>query len=264
MRGSTILAYSSSRRVRLVTGARSHHAIEPRHRFGVVVQHLRLGLDHDADGLFLSLKIGDKHFHLAARRLAANLLDDHGKGAGASQNIVVAVHAGDHRMFQVENGDRFRHPAGFVEVDRVRPALGHGAETAAAGTGIAQHHEGRGALVPALADVRAVGGLAYRMQVERPRKTLQLVVILAHRRASLEPGGLGSGTAWALVDLDEVNHAGSNCIGRRLAKAPDDLGAHQVKKEDEIDHRHHHPLALVKAEEAIAPEAHGRGRPRPG
>ncbi len=53
MRGSRILAYSSSAKRSLVARAGAHHAVEARHRFGVVVQHLGLGLDHDADGFLL-------------------------------------------------------------------------------------------------------------------------------------------------------------------------------------------------------------------
>jgi hypothetical protein len=52
-----------------------------------------------------------------------------------------------------------------------------------------------------------VGGLAHSMQVERPGKTLQFVVILSHRRTRFEPGGLGSGTAWTRIDLNKVKHA---------------------------------------------------------
>ena len=163
--------------------------------------------NHNTDSLFLALKIRHQDFHLAARSLAANLLDHHGEGARAPENIVVSIHAGDHRMFELENRDCFRHPAWFVEVDGLRPALGYGAEPAAAGAGVAQHHERGGALIPALADIRAVGGLTNRVQVERPGKALQIMIIFAHRRTRLEPGGLGSGTAWALVDLDEVKHA---------------------------------------------------------
>jgi hypothetical protein len=51
-----------------------------------------------------------------------------------------------------------------------------------------------------------VGRLAYRVQVKRTGKALELVVVFTHRGASLEPGGFGDGTAWVLLDLDEVNH----------------------------------------------------------
>jgi hypothetical protein len=68
-------------------------------------------------------------------------------------------------------------------------------------------------MVPALADIRAVGGLANGMQVERAGKPLQLVVVFAHGRASFKPSGLGGRTAWVGVDLDEVKHAVPNCIG---------------------------------------------------
>ena len=207
MCGSTTLAILQQAQRALVTRSRTHHPIQPRHRFGVVVQHLRLGLDHNPDRFLLPLEIGHQHFHLAPRRLAADLPDHHGERARAAQYIVIPVHAGDHGVLQIEDRHRFRHPPRFVEVDWLRPALGHRAKTAAAGAGISQHHEGRCALVPALPDVRAMRRLAHRMQVERTGQALQLVVIFTHRCAGLEPAWLGGGTAWRLVDLDEVNHA---------------------------------------------------------
>jgi hypothetical protein len=54
--------------------------------------------------------------------------------------------------------------ARLVEVDRLGAALGHGAESAAARAQVAEHHEGRGFVVPALADVGAVRAFAHGVQ----------------------------------------------------------------------------------------------------
>jgi hypothetical protein len=99
-----------------------------------------------------------------------------------------------------------------------------------------------------------MGRLADGMQVERPGKALQFVVILAYRRTSLQPSGLGSRTPWALVDLNKVKHA--DPIVPWLAKALDYLRSHQVEKEHKVDHDHDPPLGLAKAEQVIASKTH--------
>ena len=81
-----------------------------------------------------------------------------------------------------------------------------------------------------------MGGFTDSVQIERSSEALQLVVILPHRGARLEPGGLGSGTAWALVDLNKVNHAG--LIVSWLTKPPDYLGPRQVEEENQVDDSH--------------------------
>ena len=59
------------------------------------------------------------------------------------------------------------------------------AESARARAGVPQNHEGRGAMVPALAAVGAFGALADRMQTILPQKPLHL-----HARAAIREGGL--------------------------------------------------------------------------
>ena len=84
----------------LVARAGADDAIEARHRLGVVVEHLGAGFDDDADGLAVALEVGDEHLDAAAGSLAANLFDDHGEGARAADEIVVAVDAGDDCVVQ--------------------------------------------------------------------------------------------------------------------------------------------------------------------
>ena len=65
-----------------------------------MVQHLGPALNHNPDRFLVALKVGDQHLNPAAGSLAANLLDDQGEGARATEQIVVAVHAGDHCVEQ--------------------------------------------------------------------------------------------------------------------------------------------------------------------
>ena len=177
----------------LVARAGADDAIEARHGLGVVIEDFGAGVDDDANGFFAALEVGDENFDAAAGSLAADLFDDHGEGAGAAEEIVVAIDAGDDGVFEAKGGDSFSHAAGLVEVDGLGAAFGHGAESAAARAEIAEHHEGGGLVVPALADVGAVGAFAHGVQVEGARQPLEVVVVFAHRRAGLEPLGLGRG-----------------------------------------------------------------------
>ena len=65
--------------------------------------------------------------------------------------------------------------ARLVGVERLGPAVGDVAERAAARAQVAQDHEGRGALAEALADVRAGGFLAHRVQLLLAQDLLDLV-----------------------------------------------------------------------------------------
>ena len=158
-----------------------------------MVEDLGAGLDDDADGFGIALKVGDEDFDAAAGRLAANLFDDHGEDARAADEVVVAVDAGDDGVLQAQCGDSLGDAARLVEVDGLGAALGDGAKAAAAGAQVAEHHEGGGFVVPALADVGAVGALADGVQAKRAGQALEVVVVLAHRGAGLEPLRLGHG-----------------------------------------------------------------------
>src|SRR6185437_15424262 len=116
---------------------------------------------------------------------------------------------------QAEGGDGLRDAARLVEVDRLRPALGHSAESATARAQVAQHHEGGGLVVPAFPDVGAVRALADRVQIERSRQTLERVEILPYRGARLQPVRLGRWRRAHRRNLNQVHHrsivAGRTC-----------------------------------------------------
>ncbi len=189
----------------LVARAGSHHAIEARHGLGVVVQHFGFGFDDDSNRFTVALKIGDQHFDAAAGSQPADLFDDHGECARASDEIIIAIDAGDDGVLQAEGGDGFGDAAGLVEIDGLGPAFGHGAKSAAARAQIAQHHEGRGFVLPALADVGALRALADGVQAERAGEPLQVVVVLAHWSARLQPLRLGSGRSTCGFNLHQIH-----------------------------------------------------------
>ncbi len=129
--------------------------------------------------------------------------DDVDEGLRGAEVVVVAVDAGDDGVGEAKLGDGVGDARGLVVVDGLGLAFGDGAEAAAAGAEVAEHHEGGGLVVPALADVGAVGGLADSVEVEVAGQLLEVVEGLAHGRAGLEPGGLGGGLARGEIDLDQ-------------------------------------------------------------
>jgi hypothetical protein len=107
-------------------------------------------------------------------------------------------------MLQSQGGNRLRHTARLIEIDRLRTPLGHGAEAAAPRAQVAQHHEGGRFVLPALTDIRALRALAHRVQIQGPRQLLEPVVVLAHRSLRLQPGGFRSALARRRIDLHQV------------------------------------------------------------
>src|SRR4028118_318759 len=76
---------------------------------------------------------------------------------------------------------------GLRGVQLGRLAREYGAEAAGAGADVAEDHERRGPVVPALPDVRATGLLAHRVQVQAAHGFLDVPVDLAVRHPRLEP-----------------------------------------------------------------------------
>src|SRR5205814_9708355 len=84
-------------------------------------------------------------------------------------------------------GHSLSHPAWFIEIQRLRTSLRYRAESATARANISKQHERRGPVVPTLPDIRALRGLANRMQPESPRQLLELVEVLPYWCFRFEP-----------------------------------------------------------------------------
>src|SRR5256885_437034 len=81
-------------------------------------------------------------------------------------------------MPQAHRLRRAGHTLRLVPVERLRAALRHRAERAAPRTLVAQNHEGRGAVFPALAHVRTAGALADGVKPEPAHRPFELVVVV--------------------------------------------------------------------------------------
>src|SRR5208283_5558085 len=98
----------------------------------------------------------DQHLDAAIRSELANLANGLGKNFGATNVVIVAIHAGHDRVLQSQCGDGLGHAARFVPIDGLGTAFRYGTEAAAAGADVAQKHESRGLVIPALADIRTL------------------------------------------------------------------------------------------------------------
>ena len=113
-----------------------------------------------------------------------------GEDLGTAVGQVVPVHAGDDDVPELHLGHRLGEADRLLPIERTRRPMGHGAVRAVPGAHVPQDHERRRFVLPALADVGAVGFLAHRMELQAPHHLLEGHVIGAARGLDLEPGGL--------------------------------------------------------------------------
>ena len=129
------------------------------------------------------------------------------KISGSANVVVIAIHAGDDGMLQSKRGDGFGDATRLIPIDRLGTAFGHGAESAAASADIAQQHEGRGLVIPALADVRALRRFADGVQPKPARQLFQVMEVFANRSFRPQPLRLGLPQRRTKLDLDELEVA---------------------------------------------------------
>ena len=111
--------------------------------------------------------------------------------AGAAVGDIVAVDGGNDDVLQAHLRRRLREPERLERVGRVlRLARVHVAVAAGAGAGVAEDLERRGALAPALGDVRAARLLAHRVEARAVDQLLDVeVAAVGARCAHLHPLG---------------------------------------------------------------------------
>ena len=137
---------------------------------------------------------------------------------GAAVGQVVPRHAGDHGVPEPHPLHRLRHPVRLVGRQRQRVPRVHLAEAACSRAPLAVDHEGRGAVGPALVDVRAARLLAHGDQAEVVDGAPELAVALADADGHPHPVRL------ALPDVEAVlgRHPGlaQAAEQRTLPRAP--------------------------------------------
>ena len=205
--------------------AAAGHRVQPRHDLDVVVEDVGPLGDDLRQRHLLAAEVGRQHLDLAARRLAADLADDADERTRAVVGQVVAVDGGDDRVTQAHLRDRARDAGRLERVVPRRLAGAHVAEAAAPRARVAEDHERRGAALPALADVRARGLLADRVQVLVGDELRQLAIALAARRLDLEPRRLALAHR-PHVGAEDAEHVHPAWIGAGAGREPAFVGGH--------------------------------------
>ena len=200
--------------------------IQPRHDLDVVVEDVGALGDDLRERHLLAAEVRRQDLDLAARRLAAALADDADERARAEVGQVVAVDRRDDRVAQPHLRDRARDAGGLERVVPRRLAGADVAEAAAPRARVAEDHERRGAALPALADVRAGGLLADRVQVLVGDELRQLAVLRAAGRRHLEPRWLALAHR-AHVGAQDAEHVHAAGVGARAGGEPAFVGGHR-------------------------------------
>ena len=109
----------------------------------------------------------------AVGKRAPNLAHRFGEMPGAAVREIVAIDRRDHNVTKLQVRCHARDVSRLVRIELklllVRRSFGHGAESTAARTQIAEDHEGRRAAMKAFVHVGAAGRLADGVQVQPPQ-----------------------------------------------------------------------------------------------
>ena len=150
----------------LVAGAWiAHRMRQAAHGLDVLREHVEPGIDHQFDVAQHALKVGRQGFHCGVGR---TLLDGAHAGCVMSRTAVlqiVAIDRSEHDVLELHKRDAGGDIARLLGVQpAVRIAGIDGAEPAGTRADLAHHHDGGGAGIPTLADIRALGLFAHRGQ----------------------------------------------------------------------------------------------------
>jgi hypothetical protein len=156
-----------------------------------VVEDVRTGIEHRSQRRLAPLEVRDEDLDAAPRDALAREPDRLGEDERPAVVEVVAVDGGDDRVLQPHPIDRFRDAAWFIDVERRRPPVRDGAVRTGARADVTQDHEGRCAVMPALADVRAMRVLAHGVELQVLHDPLEPEVVLRPRGSDFQPLRLG-------------------------------------------------------------------------
>jgi hypothetical protein len=155
-----------------------------------VIQNVGTCIEHRMQRVGLALEVGNQHLDAGGGLPLPDLPDGVGEYRRASIFQVIAIHRRDDDVREVEFGDRFADPGRFGSIDRLRTPVSDRAVPARACADIAEDHEGRRAVRPALADVRALRFFTHRMQVQIAHQALEPEIRGGTGRTHLQPVGL--------------------------------------------------------------------------
>src|SRR5215468_6370960 len=162
-------------------------AVEAWHRLRVVIEDVWRGVDDRRQRAGVALEIRYQHLDAAARSVAAHGAHRGGPVRGAAIREIITIHRCDHDVLELEIAHGSADALGLLAVLPRGTTMRNGAIAAVARADVAQDHEGRGRVLPALADVGAVRLLTDRVQARVAHQPLQSKIVRAAGGAHLEP-----------------------------------------------------------------------------
>ena len=183
-----------------VAGRRPHRSLQAGHRLDVVVEHVRPHREQQVERVAVATGIGHQRLDPRRRAAAPDRLDARGDVGKAVVDQIVAGDHREHGVVEAHAVDGLGHPVGLVGGRRLRPAGVDEAEPARPGATLAQHHERRGPVGPALRQVRAAGVLAHRHQAEVTDRPLEVEHLGAVVHLGAQPCRLAGGDVEARRD----------------------------------------------------------------
>ncbi|MCG3140604.1 MAG: hypothetical protein HDKAJFGB_01677 [Anaerolineae bacterium] len=172
----------------------AHSVREAAHRFDILRDDFGLRVHNFFHLQRVAAKIGRQDFDDGARRAFFDFAHGLGKDARAAVRQIVAVHARNDDVIQIQFRQRFAHAARFVHVHHAaRIARFHRAKAARARTRVAENHNRQRTRAPTFADVGTARFAANGIQFERADEPFEPRVLFAERRAHANPFGMASG-----------------------------------------------------------------------
>ena len=138
-----------------VARARPDGQVLRRHGLEIVIEDIGFCGDDDLECAFLAQEVRGQNLDRRRRGRRPDRPDGASEMVGAAVGEVVAIDRGDDDMGKAQLGDGVGDMLGLQFIEPSGQAGAHVAECAGAGAGVAEDHEGRVALPPTFADVRA-------------------------------------------------------------------------------------------------------------
>ena len=169
------------------------------------------GFEDVQSAVVAATKVGHQNFNLRAGRERAGAADAVDKMLTAAIAQIVAVHAGDDHIFQLQGGNGFGQVFGLIHIQRVGAAVADVTKRAATGAFVAHDHEGGRAFAKAFTNVGAGSFFAHRHQFVGTQHVFDFIKTRAGR-ACFDANPIGFFEHFALFDLDR----NARQLGRRF------------------------------------------------
>ncbi len=173
-----------------VVRLRPHLPVQARDGFHIVVEDVRLGVQHARHGSEITLKVGSENFDASFGKRETQRPNRGRKVSRAAVEKIVAIHAGDHHVAQAHLP---RHPGDVRRLVRIgragMPALGDRTESAAARAQVAQDHEGRRAAMETFMQIGTARRFAHGVQIQPAKLGLEVMDGVEVRLGFAEPFG---------------------------------------------------------------------------